>query len=251
MQKDLKYKVEKVQLDINKGEAINFDVIKHLCVQLQYLHKRYTDVNSSYKNLKATETLKKPTYEVGLKIRARKMEFDLAARTGSTPREKVINPGNLAAHGADGVADAHMVNKYDPKTGSAVRGRSSPGFREQYENNYLFPPEITLSFSVLDVSHEAYFSHFICLMNWYENLRLWQLEGIVGPSYAMLRTRVKDLITLIYPLEQFVNSDEFEGDDEVMNEFVDLMPVMTKLEDAHVEYRANLGQFTRKGLKRA
>ncbi|TGO15510.1 hypothetical protein BTUL_0039g00260 [Botrytis tulipae] len=120
-----------------KTYQYNMDVIEEPCRQPQFLHPKYAEAKTYSTDLAKKIALAKPINDISKKIRARKTEFDIAARTGSATREEIITPGNLAAHSADVITDAHLVVEYDTKPGSSYRtGEMShsryPGFREQY-----------------------------------------------------------------------------------------------------------------------
>ncbi|TGO30416.1 hypothetical protein BPAE_0005g00090 [Botrytis paeoniae] len=201
-----------------------------------------------------TELFKKPLYEIGLKIRARKLELDFAARTGSTAKDNILKPGNFAAHSADAIADAHMIRKFDPiveigtESGNPTSSRC-PRLREQFLLNYIVSPELVLKSSKPRSPQDPGFSYLVYLINWYENLRLWNLEGIVGNAYGMLRKRIKGLVDRISTLEEFVNDDDFEEDEEVMKEFGGLQRIMSKLKAAHRSFRANLSLSRKRSKK--
>ncbi|TGO59848.1 hypothetical protein BOTNAR_0155g00200 [Botryotinia narcissicola] len=239
--KKLYHVVKVVQLDV-EGKAINENVIEHLSSQLTYVCEQESSENSDHKFIEETESFRKPLSEIGLKIRARKLELDFAARTGSTARDNILKPGNFAANGADAIADAHMIGKFDPavefssESGSATLNRC-PGLREQFLLNYIVSPELVLKSSKPHSPQDSGFSYLIYLINWYENLRLWNLEGIVGNAYGTLRKRIKGLIDRISALESLANDDDFE---EEMKGFGDLQRTMSKLKAAHRSFRANL-----------
>ncbi|KAF7880822.1 uncharacterized protein EAF02_006713 [Botrytis sinoallii] len=243
-----------VQLDA-EGKAINENVIEHLSSQLTYICEKESSASSGHKFLEETESFRKPLSEIGLKIRARKLELDFAARTGSTARDNILNPGNFAAHGADAISDAHMIGKFDPtvevgtESGNATLNRC-PGLREQFLLNYIVSPELVFKSSKPHSSQDTGFSYLVYLINWYENLRLWNLDGMVGNTYCMLRKRIKDLVDRISTLEEFVNDDDFEEDEEVVKEFGDLQRIMSKLKAAHRSFRANLS-LSRKRSKQS
>ncbi|TGO57418.1 hypothetical protein BOTNAR_0201g00040 [Botryotinia narcissicola] len=81
----------------------------------------YAEAKTYNTDLAKEIALAKPINGISKKVRARKTEFDIAARTGSATREEIITPGNLAAHSADVIIDARLVVEYDPKPGSSYR----------------------------------------------------------------------------------------------------------------------------------
>ncbi|KAF7897398.1 hypothetical protein EAF00_005626 [Botryotinia globosa] len=245
-EKKLHHVVKVVQLDA-EGKVINEDDIEHLSSQLTYICQKGSIASSDQNFIEETESFRKPLSEIGLKIRARKLELDFAARTGSTARDNILNPGNFAAHGADAIADAHMI--VSTESGSATLNRC-PGLREQFLLNYIVSPELVLKSSKPHSPQDPGFSYLVYLINWYENLRLWNLEGIVGNAYGTLRKRIKGLVDRISALEEFANDDDFEEDEEMMKEFGDLQRIMSKLKAAHRSFRANLS-LSRKRSKQS
>ncbi|ESZ95945.1 hypothetical protein SBOR_3637 [Sclerotinia borealis F-4128] len=87
-------KVKEVQVDV-VGRTINGHVIKLLVDQIVRIHEDYTTVNATCHDQMKMELTKKPIYEIGLRARAREMEYAFAARTCSIPRERITHSGNL------------------------------------------------------------------------------------------------------------------------------------------------------------
>ncbi|TGO41244.1 hypothetical protein BHYA_0024g00210 [Botrytis hyacinthi] len=246
---------EALKRTVDNNDRVIAEMIVSSRTQLTYICENESSANSGHKCIEDTESFRKVLYEIGLEIRARKLELDFAARTGSTARDNIPKPGNFAAHGADAIADAHMIGKFDPtveigtESGSATLNRC-PGLREQFLLNYIVSPELVLNSSKPHSSQDPGCPYLVYLINWYENLRLWNLEGIVGNAYGMLRKRIKGLVDRISTLEEFVNGDDFEEDEEVMKEFGDLQRMMSKLKAAHRSFRANLS-LSRKRSKQS
>ncbi|KAF7948237.1 uncharacterized protein EAE97_003648 [Botrytis byssoidea] len=237
---DLVSSVKEVQVDIT-GKTINDHVISFLTAQLIRYSKRYDYVNAACLHQMKIESLKKPLYEIALKVRAREIENAVASRTGSTPREKITGPGNHAAHGADALADAQMVLKTDSKTDV---GRVISGKREQFEFTYLVPPEIVLKFG--SVWNGSYFPNFIQLLNLYQDLKIWRSEGIGILEFPIRRYSIKRLVNRIYPSEELNNAEAFDADEAAIKEWNELWDISRELRDEHRKFRRENNPLLRK-----
>ncbi|KAF7948910.1 hypothetical protein EAE96_008091 [Botrytis aclada] len=241
---DLTSSVKEVQVDV-KGRTINDCVIKLVVDQLICLYRKYDDVNAACQRQMITESLKKPLYDIGIKVRAREMENALASRTGSAPREKITGPGNHAAHGADAFADAQMVLETDSKTDA---GRVTSGKREQFEAAYLVPPETVLKFG--SVWNDSYLPKFIQLLNLYQGLKIWHNEGIGKLQFPTLRYRITRLVNRVYPLKELHNAELFDADEAAVKEFNELWDNSREFPDEHRKFRRENNSLSRKDSHR-
>lgn len=227
------------------GKTINGHVISFLTAQLILFSEKYDHVNTACHHQMKTESLKKPLYETGLKVRAREMKNAVAFRTGSTPREKITGPGNYAAHGANAFADAQMVLETDSKT---EVGRVISGKREQFDFTYLVPPETVLKFG--DVWNDSYFPNLIRLLNIYQDLKIWRNEGIGILQFPTRRYRIKRLVNRVYPSGELHNAESFDADEAAIKELNELWDIFRELRDEHREFRRENNSLLRKDSHR-
>ncbi|TEY77683.1 hypothetical protein BOTCAL_0052g00220 [Botryotinia calthae] len=220
---DLNFSVKQVQVDV-KGRTINGCVISFLIDQINRLHESYNNVNAA-----------------SLKIRAREMENAIASRTGSVPREKITGPGNHAAHGADAFADVQMVLETDSKTDA---GRVISGKREQFKITYLVPPETVIKFG--SVWNDSYSPEFIQLLNIYQDLKIWNNEGIGQVEFCTRRYRVRRPVSRVYHLEELPSTEAFDTNEAAIKEFNQLLDISRELQDEHRKFRRENKTLSRK-----
>ncbi|KAI9646307.1 hypothetical protein NHQ30_005748 [Ciborinia camelliae] len=205
---------------------------------INWLYERYHELKKMKLQLIEEKDQREFTYNLGLFVRARRMEHALAKSTKSVPRERTIVAGNHAAHGANAICDAHMVMKLDPEARTHTGGNTSKlniysGFRDHYEEMYLLSPE-TVSKWADDIKN---YWKFLSLLDFYEGLRLWNSEGLVGCRYRFLRQRVKNLIDKLRFEDGYYDDNYLYLNEGASQEYHKLENIFRELLKAHRDHR--------------